>query len=89
MAYPNALNSCNILFGFCVSGLLPVNADIFRDDEYLSSYVTDRSETTGRVTVPETHQTPAVNINVLLRTSETDQQVAGTSLVNTFNKQSY
>jgi hypothetical protein len=46
VADPSAFNPCNIQSGFCVSGLWPVNADIFRDDEYLSSYVTDRPEPT-------------------------------------------
>jgi hypothetical protein len=44
VAYPSAFTPCNIQSGFRVCGLWPANADIFRDDEYLSSYVTDRPE---------------------------------------------
>jgi hypothetical protein len=80
VAYPSAFNSSNIQSGFHVSGLWLVNADIFRDDEYMSSYVTDRPEPTDQLTAPETHQMPAINVNVLLHPSETDQQVAGKSL---------
>jgi hypothetical protein len=52
----------------------------FRDDEYLSSYVTDRPEPTDQLTAPETHQTPAININESLHPLETDKQVVGPSL---------
>lgn len=43
-AYPAAFNPSNIQSGFRVSGLWPVNPHIFREDEYLSSYVTDRPD---------------------------------------------
>jgi hypothetical protein len=75
VAYPSALNPCNIQSGFRVSGSWPVNADIFRHDEYLSSYVTDRPEPTDQLTAPETHQTPAIDINEPFHPLETDQQV--------------
>ncbi|GFY52851.1 casein kinase I isoform alpha [Trichonephila inaurata madagascariensis] len=41
-SYPLAFTPVNILAGFCVSGIWPVNPNIFTDDEYLSSSVTDR-----------------------------------------------
>jgi hypothetical protein len=63
--------------------LWPINADIFRGGEYLSSYVTDRPKPTDQLTTPETHQTPAINIFVSLHPSETDQQ----AVINAFNKQ--
>jgi hypothetical protein len=37
--HPSAFNPCNMQSGFHVSGFWPVNADIFRDDEYLNAYV--------------------------------------------------
>ncbi|GFY08288.1 uncharacterized protein TNCV_1356951 [Trichonephila clavipes] len=41
-SYPLAFTPVNILAGFRVSGIWPVNPNIFTDDEYLSSSVTDR-----------------------------------------------
>jgi hypothetical protein len=60
--------------------LRPINADIFRDDEYLSSYVRDRPKPTDQLTAPETCQTPAIKVNESLQPLETDQQVVGPSL---------
>jgi hypothetical protein len=73
VAYPSAFNTCKIESEFRVSDLRPVNADIFRDYEYLNSYVTDRREPTDPLTAPETHQASATNINVSLYPLETDQ----------------
>jgi hypothetical protein len=39
VAHPSAFNPWYMQSGFHVSGLWPVNADIFRDDEYLNAYV--------------------------------------------------
>jgi hypothetical protein len=65
-----------------------VNADIFRDGEYLSSSVTDRPEAIDQLTASETRQTPAININESLHPLGTDQQVVGPSnSINNFNKQ--
>lgn len=41
-AYPLAFTPSNIQSGFKVSGIWPVNENIFGDDEFPSSYVTDR-----------------------------------------------
>lgn len=41
-AFPKAFTPQNILSGFRVTGIYPFNKDIFTDDEFLSSYVTDR-----------------------------------------------
>lgn len=43
--YHEAFSSHNIIKGFAVSGIYPLNADIFTDDEFLSSYVTNRPDT--------------------------------------------
>jgi len=40
--FPLAMTPTNILAGFRVSGTYPFNRDIFTDDEFLSTYVTDR-----------------------------------------------
>ena len=41
-AFPKAMTPHNIQSGFRVSGIQPVNPDIFTDDEFLPSEVTDR-----------------------------------------------
>lgn len=41
-AYPLAFTPSNIQSGFRVSGIWPINENIFGEDEFLSSYVTDR-----------------------------------------------
>lgn len=51
-SYPLAFNPGNILSGFRVSGICPFNRDVFRDDEFLSSYVTDRPATTDNADPP-------------------------------------
>lgn len=40
-AFPKAFIPQNILSGFRVTGMYPFNKDIFTEDEFLSSYVTD------------------------------------------------
>lgn len=41
-SYPKAFTSQNIESGFRVTGIYPMNRNIFADHEFLSSYVTDR-----------------------------------------------
>lgn len=41
-SYPLAFTPSNIQSGFRVSGIWPFNSNIFSEDEFLSSYVTDR-----------------------------------------------
>lgn len=53
-AYPLAFTSVNISKGFQVSGIVPLNENIFTEDEFLSSYVTDRALTEKHVTVEDT-----------------------------------
>ncbi|GFQ70671.1 casein kinase I isoform alpha [Trichonephila clavata] len=43
-SYPLAFTPVNILVGFRVSGIWPVIPNVFTDDEYLSSSVTDRPD---------------------------------------------
>jgi hypothetical protein len=47
---------------------VPVNAEIFRDDEYLSFRVTERLEPKDQLTASKTHHKPALNINMSLHT---------------------
>lgn len=42
-AFPKAFTVKNINSGFAKAGVYPFNDDIFTDDDFLSSYVTDRS----------------------------------------------
>lgn len=41
-AFAKAFTITNIIKGFAVTGICPYNEDVFGDDEFLSSYVTDR-----------------------------------------------
>ncbi|KAJ4430929.1 hypothetical protein ANN_19522, partial [Periplaneta americana] len=43
IAFPQAVTPKNIMSGFISSGIWPLNSNIFTDDEFLTSYVTDRS----------------------------------------------
>jgi hypothetical protein len=40
--FVKAFTKCNIEKGFNVTGIHPLNENIFDEDEFLSSYVTDR-----------------------------------------------
>lgn len=42
IAFPQAVTPKNIMSGFISSGIWPLNSNIFTDDEFLTSYVTDR-----------------------------------------------
>lgn len=46
-AYPLAFTPKNILSGFSVSGLWPINSEIFDDSEFAGSLVTEREEPIG------------------------------------------
>ncbi|KAG5878592.1 hypothetical protein JTB14_013345 [Gonioctena quinquepunctata] len=52
-AYPLTFTPKNIQSGFRVSGIWPPNENIFGDEEYLSSSVTDREEPTGSTDDPK------------------------------------
>ena len=56
-AFPRAFTRENIIAGFRVSGIYPMDRNIFKDDEFLSAYVTDRPE-------PMVEQTNGTGINV-------------------------
>lgn len=43
-AFPQAFTSKNICSGFKVTGIFPLNSNIFTDEDFLGSYVTDRPE---------------------------------------------
>lgn len=45
VAYPKAFTPNNITNGFKATGIWPLNRDIFNDDDFLSSAVTDRPHT--------------------------------------------
>jgi hypothetical protein len=46
-AFPLAFTSSNILSGFAATGISPLNEDVYPDDDFLSSYVSDRPEPTA------------------------------------------
>lgn len=51
-AFPLAVTPTNIMSGFRVTGICPINPNIFTDDEFMSSFVTDRpnNENSGSLT---------------------------------------
>lgn len=52
-AYPLAFTPQNIQAGFRVSGIFPLNENIFTDDEFLSCSVTERPQPEPRSATPE------------------------------------
>lgn len=63
-AYPHAFTQQNIIAGFKVSGIWPINENIFGDHEFLSSYVTDRPQTPttdGQQPVEVIHNQPSTS----------------------------
>lgn len=64
-AYPKAFTCQNITKGFQVSGIWPLDENIFGDDEFLSSYVTDRPLDTEPLSEPGILLTPTVNASPL------------------------
>lgn len=83
IAYPNAMTPRNIQKSFSVTGIFPFNPDIFTEDEYLSSYVTDReivqTETDNVIT------SPSVSPSILLDQSLTAENTAPASPALTLN----
>lgn len=43
-AFPQAFTATNTQAGFRVSGISPFNSHVFTDDEFMTSYVTDRPQ---------------------------------------------
>ena len=56
-AFPRAFSANNIQAGFRVSGISPFNSQVFTDDEFMTSYVTDRPECQPAVSVEDRQQT--------------------------------
>lgn len=71
-AYPLTFAPKNILSGFRVSGIWPINQNIFGDEEFLCSAVTDRENPTSSTvdSMSSTSQVP---------TSSTDDSMPSTS----------
>lgn len=65
-AFPRAMAPTNILNGFKVSGIWPINPSIFTDDEFMTSAVTDRPDPTLiQESVPDPIQpTPGTSTSV-------------------------
>lgn len=59
-SFQRAFTPENIISGFKVSGISPLDPEIFTDDEFLSSYVTDRPEPTHGP-MDQTHGTPSTS----------------------------
>lgn len=60
-AYLQAFNPTNIIKGFEVSGLWPVNVNIFPEEDFLQSYVTDRPDPTTSNTEQRSIETEPIS----------------------------
>lgn len=53
-AFPRAFSTTNIVNGFKKPGIFPIDRGVFSDDDFLSSYVTDRNSPLGKNRTTET-----------------------------------
>lgn len=74
-ALPMAATMSNIQSGFKVSGIWPYNPDIFTDEEFLPSYITDRPQETNNLNTITADETNQNNINELPIQSPSTSQV--------------
>jgi len=87
-AYLKSFTPAIIQSGFRVSGCYPVNRDIFTDDEYLTSYVTDRPDPHSTTTETSSTSMTATNSSATATTSSnfetatTSSEAATTSSVS-------
>ena len=70
-AFPRAMTPTNIHSGFRVSGIFPFDRDIFSDEEFMPSNVTDRlMEITETPSTPSSsNQTPVITVDEMPPTS--------------------
>lgn len=62
-AYPRAFNPMNIQKGFACTGIYPFNSNMFGEEDFLSSYVTDRPDPKATtVDIGSTSIVPAVSV---------------------------
>ena len=61
-AFPRAMTPVNIQSGFRVSGIYPLDRNIFTDDEFLPSDVTDRPLNNHDVAMPEITNKPSTSV---------------------------
>ena len=61
--WPKVATRVNIVHGFKVSGVHPFNRDVFHDDEFAPSSVTDRPDKTATETPSEPTGSNALNVN--------------------------
>jgi len=87
-ALPSALTPKNILSGFKATGITPFNPEVFSDDDFLSSSVTDREVNAGINTIKNppdsSHQSTSTSMNLMENTTPEEQfeAVPSTSSAN-------
>lgn len=75
-ALPMAITPKNITAGFACSGIWPFNRDIFTEDDYAPSSVTDRPlEVVDVLETPETMKAPSTSGGVLSRSEGNSSSV--------------
>ena len=72
-AFPRTMTPTNIQSGFRVSGIFPFDRDIFSDEEFMPSNVTDRPmEITETPSTPSSsNQPPVITVDEMPPTSKT------------------
>jgi len=77
-SYPLAFTPTNIAAGFATSGIEPLNADIFHDDDFVAASVTERTQPTAPVTIVVAVQVTQLSKNSSAA-STANEQSASTS----------
>lgn len=78
-AYVKSVNPQNIIHGFAKTGIWPINSNQFRDDEFLSSFVTDRAEESPSHSALGTSQTTPASAEHVCQEPPGPSQVAPAS----------
>lgn len=84
IAFPQAFTPRNIISGFRTTGIHPFNPEIFTEQDYLSSYVTDRPDPAGQSSVeddPSTNQGDTDRMDVDAEQQQ-EHESAGSASVN-------
>lgn len=84
-AYPTAMTPRNIQKSFEITGICPLNSEIFTDDEFLSSFVTDRENPDNNLvdTISATVEVSAAPSSSTLPENDTTETNSATSDVST------
>lgn len=86
-AYLSAFSPKNITQGFLKTGIYPLNSNIFREEEFLSSFVTDRSDPSARSNLNQEDHDNSHVVEKNLRSSSPSPASASLSVPSTSGQQ--